>query len=74
MIAKDNNNLLHFSIDTIDRIIEAKNKGKKIIESCENKKQLDAAKKYVDLYSKSTEDLIGTSELEVMILSKRQQL
>ena len=74
MIAKDNQNLLHFSIDTIDRIIEAKNKGKKIIESCENKKQLDAAKKYVELYSKSTEDLIGTSELEVMILSKRQQI
>lgn len=74
MIAKDNQNLLHFSIDTIDKIIEAKNKGKKIIESCENKKQLDAAKKYVELYSKSTEDLIGTSELEVMILSKRQQI
>lgn len=74
MIAKDNQNLLHFSIDTIDKIIEAKNKGKKIIESCENKNQLDAAKKYVELYSKSTEDLIGTSELEVMILSKRQQI
>lgn len=74
MIAKDNNNLLHFSIDTIDKIIEAKNKGKKIIESCENKKQLDAAKKYVELYSKSTEDLVGTSELEIMLLSKRQEL
>ena len=74
MIAKDNQNLLHFSIDTIDKIIEAKNKGKKIIESCTNKNQLDAAKKYVQLYSKSTEDLIGTSELEVMILNKRQQL
>jgi len=74
MIAKDNNNLLHFSIDTIDKIIEAKNKGKKIIESCENKNQLDAAKKYVELYSKSTEDLVGTSELEIMLLSKRQEL
>ena len=74
MISKDENNLLHFSIDTIDRIIEAKNKGKKIIESCTNKKQLDAAKKYVELYSKSTEDLICTSELEVMILNKRQQI
>jgi hypothetical protein len=74
MITKDKDNLLNFSIDTIDKIIEAKNKGKKIIESCINKQQLDVAKKYVELYSKSTEDLVGTSELEVMILSKRQSL
>ena len=74
MIAKDNENLLRFSIDTIDKIIEAKNKGKKIIESCINKQHLDVAKKYVEFYSRATEDYIGTSELEVMLLSKRQSL
>jgi hypothetical protein len=74
MIAKQDEKLLKFSIDTIDKIIEAKNKGKKIVESCENNEQLKAAKEYVNLYSERTGDYVGASELEIMILAKRMLL
>ena len=74
MISIEDKNILNFKIDTMDNIIIAKNKGKKIIESCENDEQLDSAKKYVKLYAKATKDLVGESELEIMILSKRMSL
>ncbi len=71
MITKDNDNLLYFRIDIMDKILQAKNKGRKIIESCENHQQLDCAKRYINQYSKTTEDLVGASELEVLLLAKR---
>jgi len=74
MISIEYNNILKYKIDTMDNIIIAKNKGKKIIDSCENDKQLDSAKKYVKLYGKATKDLVGESELEILILSKRMSL
>jgi hypothetical protein len=58
----------------MDKIIEIKNKAKKIIESCKTDEQLNSAKKYVKLYAKTTNDIVGESELEIMILSKRMSL
>jgi hypothetical protein len=75
MISYDHNNKkINFSIDTLDDIIKAKNKGKSIIESCMNNSQLDSAKKFVERYRDSTEDLIGASELEIDILCKRKEV
>jgi len=74
MISIEDKNILNFKIDTMDSIIKAKNKGKKIIKSCKNDEQLNSAKKYVKLYGKTTKDLVGESELEIMILSKRMSL
>tara|TARA_R110000782_G_scaffold164220_1_gene256212 strand:- start:279 stop:503 length:225 start_codon:yes stop_codon:yes gene_type:complete len=74
MISIEDNNILNFKIDTIDKIIESKNKAKKIIESCENDIQLSNAKRFIYLYKKATDDVIGFSELEVLLLSKRMSL
>ena len=75
MITHSNdNNLINFSINTIDKIIKAKNKAKKIIESCENNIQLDAAKKFIKLYENLTKDIVGASELEIQLLDKRNKL
>ena len=67
MISIEDKNILNFKIDTMDSIIKAKNKGKKIIKSCKNDEQLNSAKKYVKLYGKATKDFVGESELEIMI-------
>lgn len=73
MISKDKyNNTIQFSIDTLDDVIKAKKKGVEIIESCLTNKQLDNAKKYVSNYSETTKDLVGTSELQLLILEKRK--
>tara|TARA_R100000908_G_C3692059_1_gene106042 strand:- start:202 stop:429 length:228 start_codon:yes stop_codon:yes gene_type:complete len=75
MIAHSNDkNLIKFSIDTIDKIVKAKNKAQKIIESCETQEQLDGAKKYINLYEHYTEDIVGASELEIQLLDKRNSL
>ena len=75
MISYDHNNKkINFSIDTLDDIIKAKNKGSAIIQSCMTNTQLDSAKKFVERYSEATEDFVGTSELELEILCKRKQI
>jgi hypothetical protein len=75
MIAKDNNNnLIYMSIDTIEYVIKAKNKALKVIKSCENEYHLKSAKKFIKLYMNVTEDIIGTSELELELLDKRKEL
>jgi len=72
MIGYDTNNkMLEISIDKIDEVIKAKNKGEKIIKSCETNEHLDVAKKYVDFYHRATEDLIGASQLELLLLNRR---
>lgn len=75
MIVNDHNNKkINFCIDTLDDILKAKNKGRSIIESCMTNEQLDSAKKYVERYKEATEDFVGTSELELDILAKRQSV
>ena len=75
MISKDKyNNTIDFSINTLDEVIKAKKKGVEIIESCLTNHQLDNAKKYVENYSEKTRDLIGTSELQLLILEKRKKV
>tara|TARA_Y100000592_G_C5383862_1_gene274786 strand:+ start:528 stop:818 length:291 start_codon:yes stop_codon:yes gene_type:complete len=75
MISKDKyNNIVEFSINTLDEFIKAKKKGVEIIESCLTNHQLDNAKKYVENYSEKTRDLIGTSELQLLILEKRKKV
>ncbi len=75
MIGRDSNqNLIYMSIDTIDDIIKAKNKAKKVIDSCENLKHLESAKNFIYLYKNATEDIIGTSQLEIQLLEKRKEL
>ena len=75
MITYDHNNKkVDFSIDSLDDIIKAKSKGMAIIESCITNKQLDSAKRYVGYYKNATKDLVGTSELELEILSKRKKI
>ena len=75
MIGYDSNKrMLKISIDKIDDVIKAKNKGKDIISSCKNHDQLDVAKKYIEFYNIATEDLVGTSELELDLLAKRRTI
>ena len=75
MIGEDNNNNpINFSIDTLDGMLKAKIKGKRIIESCKTDKQLDGAKRFVDFYMETTEDMVGASELQLMILTKREEV
>ena len=62
MITKDhNNNRINFSIDSLDEMLKAKMKTKRVIESSKTNKQLDSSKRLVGLYLDSTEDLIGAS-------------
>ncbi len=58
----------------INKLIEAKEKGKLIIESCTSRTQLRAAKRYVDQYFKNFNDLISYSELNRMINNKYEKL
>ena len=75
MITKDhNNNRINFSIDSLDEMLKAKMKTKRVIESSKTNKQLDSSKRLVGLYLDSTEDLIGASELELDILYKRKEV
>ena len=75
MIGYDSNKrMLKISIDKIDEVIKAKNKGKDIIASCENNDHLDVAKKYIEFYNIATEDFVGTSELELDLLVKRKSI
>ena len=73
MISKDNNdNSINFSIDTLDAMLKAKCKTKRVIESCKTNTQLDGAKRLVEHYFQATEDMVGTSELQLDVLSKRK--
>ena len=75
MITKDiNNNPVNFSIDTLDAMLKAKRKTKKVIESCITNKQLDTAKKLVGFYQERTQDMVGASELELDVLYKRKEV
>mgnify|MGYP003646805378 FL=1 len=75
MITKDHNdNPINFSIDTLDAMLKAKRKTKKVIESCKTNKQLDAAKKLVGFYQDRTQDMVGGSELELDVLYKRREV
>jgi len=58
----------------INKLIEAKEKGKLIIESCTSRTQLRSAKRYVDQYYKNFNDLISYSELNRMINNKYEKL
>lgn len=75
MMTKDhNNNRINFSIDSLDEMLRAKIKTKRVIESCKTNKQLDVAKRLVRCYLESTEDVVGSSELDLDILSKRKEV
>jgi hypothetical protein len=75
MMTKDNNeNSVNFSIDTLDSMLKAKRKTKKVIESCITNKQLDVAKRLVGFYMDRTQDMVGTSELELDVLHKRKEV
>ena len=56
------------------KLIEAKEKGKLIIESCISTHQLDSAKKYVEQFYKVFNDLVSYSELQIMINNKNEKL
>ena len=58
----------------INELIEAKEKGKLVIESCNSAGQLKAAKKYVDNYYKKFNDLVSYSELNRMINNKYEKI
>ena len=49
-------------------------KGERIIASCEESEQLDSAKKYIEFYQQATQDIIGASQLELLLLSKRRTI
>lgn len=75
MIGYDTNKkMLEISIDKIDDVIKAKNKGERIIESSQTNDHLDVAKNYIEFYHIATEDLIGASQLELLLLNKRQEI
>ena len=56
------------------KLIEAKEKGKLIIESCTSLTQLEGAKKYVDNFHKIFGDLVSYSELKIIINNKKKNL
>ena len=56
------------------KLIEAKEKGKLIIESCISTTQLEGAKKYVEQFYKVFNDLTSYSELQIMINNKNEKL
>lgn len=56
------------------KLIEAKEKGKLIIESCTSLTQLEGAKKYVDNFHQIYSDLVSYSELKIMINNKKIKL
>lgn len=56
------------------KLIEAKEKGKSIIEGCISTNQLDSAKKYVEQFYKVFNDLVSYSELQIMINNKNEKL
>lgn len=56
------------------KLIEAKEKGKLIIEGCISTNQLDSAKKYVEQFYKVFNDLVSYSELQIMINNKNEKL
>ena len=75
MITKDlNNNPINFSIDTLDEMLKAKRKTKKVIESCKTNKQLDGAKKLIVFYQDRTQDMVGGSELELDLMYRRREV
>ena len=47
----------------IIKLLEAKNKCVRVIESCITLEQLKVAKKYVELYNKKYEDFLGYNML-----------
>jgi hypothetical protein len=58
----------------IYKLIEAKQKGKDIIESCIRIEHLDAAQRYIDRFYKVFEDLLSYQELERMINNKYEKI
>tara|TARA_R110000824_G_scaffold120384_2_gene275713 strand:+ start:403 stop:837 length:435 start_codon:yes stop_codon:yes gene_type:complete len=56
------------------KLIEAKEKGKLIIESCNSLIQLDGATKYVEQFYKKFDDLVSYSELKIIINNKKKKL
>tara|TARA_Y100000310_G_C20447638_1_gene699178 strand:- start:438 stop:872 length:435 start_codon:yes stop_codon:yes gene_type:complete len=56
------------------KLIEAKEKGKLIIEGCHSIPQLDVATKYVEQFYKIFDDLVSYSELKITINNKKKKL
>lgn len=56
------------------KLIEAKEKGKLIIESCNSIPQLNVAIKYVERFYKVFDDLVSYSELKLIINNKNKKL
>lgn len=52
---------------SIIKQIKAKNKAKEVIKTCVNLKQCSAAKQYIVLYNKKFHDLVGFTELKVLL-------
>ena len=55
-------------------LIEAKEKAKKIVESCTTEKQLKAAEKYVELFKNKFEDNLSYHKLKKEISEKYRKL
>jgi len=74
MTKDHNNNRINFSIDSLDEMLKAKLKTQRVIKSCKTNDQLNSAKRLCSHYFERTEDMVGTSELELEILSKRKEV
>ena len=75
MITKDHNNhQINFSIDNLDQLLKAKTKARNVIESCRTDNQLDGAKRFVSYYLNASNDIVGASELELLVLEKRKKV
>lgn len=55
-------------------LLNAKDKAKKVIESCDTFEQLSGAEKFVTLFYKRFESLLDKSELDNLIKNKRDEL
>ena len=53
--------------------IKAKNKTKKVIESCDSKEQYEVAKRMLEYYNNKFEDFVGYNELKRLINQKKDE-
>lgn len=55
-------------------LLEAKDKAKRVIESCDTFDQLSGAENFVKLFYERFESLLDKSELDSLIENKRKEL
>lgn len=53
--------------------IKAKNKTKKVIESCDSKEHYEVARRMLEQYNKKFEDFVGYNELRRLLIKNKDK-